>query len=84
MIGQEYLALKTERNRKNGIDAGAICLIRFVDVKAVSVEVRGANRNSFPKYVVPKDVFGSNFEPRKDSTPYRGAPLSSHFTKRYA
>ncbi len=83
MLGNEYVARDTPRNRINGIDAGAICLVRFVDKAAISIEVREKNRNSYPKLVIPIDIFGLHFEPRKNGNPYRGAGLSGHFTKRY-
>ncbi|WP_086608530.1 hypothetical protein [Erythrobacter donghaensis] len=83
MLGEEFVALATKRNEANKIYAGAICLVRHVDQIAVSIAVTGNNRGSFPNRVVPKDIFGSNFEPRKGGSTYRGIAPGRHFTEKY-
>lgn len=83
MVGEEYVALATKRNEENRIYAGAICVVRHVDSNAVSIAVRGNNRGSFPNRVVPKELFGVNFEPRKGGITDRGLSPGRHFTEKY-
>jgi len=81
-LGAIFIAERTDRNRLNGIDAGAECRIMHVDPGGISIEVVGKNRNSFPKLRVPRELFGVNFKEDRTRINMRVSPQPP-YTKAY-
>jgi hypothetical protein len=80
--GGKHMALRTPRNRKNGVPWDAECWIAFVDRVAISVYIPTHHSGEI-KFKVPRELFGMNFKAVPGAPVNRQYSTHEHFAQLY-